>query len=85
MKSKVPLGGRKIPGCPPSAEPHDHDEDVTSRDGEEKPDAHPEPASPGKEKGRPQEPGQADEPEKNPASRGSDGNHTQKEVGEHSS
>jgi len=58
-----------------SGEPHDHDEDIGSHDGKDEPDAHPEPDPLGEEEGRPQEPDQADEPEKKPCSQGARGNH----------
>ena len=54
-------------------EGHDKDKDIRPHNGEDEPDAHPEPDPLGEEKGRPQEPDEADEPEKEPCPQGSHG------------
>ena len=54
-------------------EPEQEDEEVAPHDGEDEPDAHPEPDPLGKEEGGPEESHQADEPEEEQGPQGSHG------------
>ena len=53
------------------SEPHEEDEEVAPHDGQDEPDAHPEPDPLVEKEGRPQEADQADEPEEDPRPQGS--------------
>ena len=67
---------RSFTGLP---EPQEQDEDIGAHDGEDEPDAHPEPHPLREEEGRPQEPDQADEPEEEQGPQGTYGNHSSEE------